>query len=186
MPDTDKGFGNTDLAAAPKAAELVAAPLDGNPTAPLGWAATGAAAFLDGSSVGPTGTADAAPGSHSLVVGSASDTVVIGVRVQPEVQFQATPMNIQPGGMATLEWQVLAGTFEGGAIDQGVGAVASSVGSIQVSPVDTTTYRFAGMTREGALQAEVTVSVGVTVPPPEIFADGFEDQTANAWSFVSP
>ncbi len=184
VPDTDKGFGNTDLGSAPKAAELVAAPPDGSPTAPLGWAATGAEAFLDGSPVSPTGTTDAAPGSHSLVAGTASDTEVVGARPQPQVLFQATPVNIQPGGTATLAWQVLSGTFEGGAIDRGVGAVTTSVGSIDVSPVDTTTYRFAGVTREGAVQADVTVSVGVTLPP-EIFSDGFEDQTTDAWSAVS-
>jgi len=189
-PDTDKGFGNIDLSSAPRVAELMAAPLDagpaGSPTAPLGWASTGAAAYLDGSSESPTGTTDGAPGGHSLVVGSASDTEVVGTRPQPQVLFQATPMNIQPGGTATLEWQVLTGTFEGGAIDRGVGAVATSIGSIAVSPIDTTTYRFVGITREGAVQAEVTVSVGVTAPPPQIFTDGFEDQTTNAWSAVFP
>jgi predicted outer membrane repeat protein len=186
LPDTDKGFGNTDLGSAPRAAELVAAPLDagpaGSPTAPLGWAATGASAFLDGSPVSPTGTTDGAPGSHSLVVGSASDSEVVGTRPQPTVVFTATPLNVQPGGTTTLAWQVLDGTFEGGAIDRGVGALAAAVGSVEVTPVDSATYRLVAVTREGAVEAEVDVTVGGNL----IFADGFEDQTTNAWSAVLP
>lgn len=184
VPDTDKGFGNTDLASAPKAAELIAAPRDGNPTTPLGWAATGAAAYLDGFPVAPTGTTHALPGSHALVVGSASDTEVIGTKIQPQLLFQANPPAIQGGQTALLEWQVVAGTFEGGAIDQGVGAVGAAIGSIQVSPVATTTYRFVGMTREGGLLREVTIWVGDL--PTQIFADDFESQTTDAWSAVVP
>jgi hypothetical protein len=192
LPDTDKGSGNTDLPEEPDAAELLAAPVDafaplagGGPLAPLAWATTGSNAFLDGSPVAATGTTDAAAGGHSLVAGDASDSAVVGTRPTPQLVFDVTPEVVQPGGTATLEWQIVSGTFVGGFIDRGIGFVASPVGSFEVTPVDTTTYRFAGVTREGAVAAEATVVVS-TLPPDFIFADDFESGDTGAWDSVTP
>jgi hypothetical protein len=185
LPDTDKGSGNVDLNHEPEVAELRAAPIDasaplagGGATAPLAWAGGGANVYLDGSAVAQTGVIDAAAGGHSLVVGSASDAQVIGSRPQPGLVFDAGSVHIPIGGSTTLDWQVLNGTFESGFIDRGVGPATSPVGSIQVSPDATTTYRFVGVTREGAVSGEVTVFVGETL----IFADDFESGSTAAWS----
>jgi len=189
LPDTDKGSGNDDLDDAPELATLMAAPdhawapLAGGPsTAPLAWAGTGGNATLDGSPVNPTGLVDANPGSHTLVVANASDAVVVASRLAPELQFSAESAHIPDGGSTTLNWQVATGVFEDGAIDHGVGAVASAVGSIQVSPAVTTTYRFSGVTQEGAITGEATVFVGEAL----IFADDFESGDVDAWSSVTP
>jgi len=186
LPDTDKGFGNTDLSDGPEVAELLAAPADaseplpaeGIPTAPLAWAGTGGTVYLDGSPVAPTGVTDVLAGGHTLVVAGASDAEVVGTRPQPELVFGASAIHIPVGGSTTLNWQVVTGSFEGGVIDRGVGSVTATVGSVQVTPAVTTTYRFAGVTREGAINGEVTVFVGETT----IFADGFESGNTNAWS----
>jgi hypothetical protein len=185
LPDTDKGSGNVDLSDEPEIAELLAAPTDasqplagGGLTAPLGWAGSGGNVYLDGSVVAPTGVIDAGPGGHTLVVGSASDPQAVGTRPQPELVFDAGAVHIPIGGSTTLDWQVLNGTFEAGLIDQGVGPAAAAVGSVQVSPGSTTTYRFVGVTRQGSVSAEVTVFVGETL----IFADDFESGSTVAWS----
>ena len=190
LPDTDKGSGNAALSDAPEIARLLAAPPDaseplageGIATAPLAWAATGATAFLDGTAVNPTGLTDVTAGEHNLVVGGASDAEVIGTRPVPQLTFYASPSTVQIGGSATLNWQVVGSTFEDGVIDQGVGPVASSVGSVQVSPDCTTVYHFAGVTRDGAVSGEVTVTVGDFA----IFTDGFENGSVGAWSSSTP
>ncbi len=189
LPDTDKGSGNTDLVDPPEVARLLAAPVDaseplpveGIPTAPLGWAGTGGNVYLDGSPVAPTGITDVPSGGHSLVVAGASNSEVVGTRPQPGLSFQAGAIHIPVGGSTTLDWQVVVGTFEGGVIDQGVGPVGSSVGSAQVPPADTTTYRFAGVTREGAIFGELTVFVGEST----IFADDLESGNTGAWSITA-
>lgn len=189
LPDTDKGSGNSDLSDPPEVASLLASPVDaweplagGPPTAPLGWAGTGGDPYLDGSQVASTGVTHVEPGSHSLIVAGASDSEVVGTRVEPELLFQADSAYIPDGGSTTLDWQVVQGTFEGGFIDRGVGEVSGSVGSVEVSPAGTTTYRFVGVTREGAISGEVTVFVGESL----IFVDDFEDGNPSAWSSVSP
>jgi len=190
LPDTDKGSGNVDLTSEPEVAELMAAPVDaweplttrGIPTAPLGWAGTGGTAYLDGTPVAQSGVVDVAPGGHSLVVEGASDSEVVGTRPQPVLVFGADPVYIPVGGSSTLNWQVLNGTFEGGFIDRRVGSVAASVGAIQVSPGATTTFRFVGVTRQGAVSGEVTVYVGEAT----VFADDFESASTNAWSATVP
>jgi hypothetical protein len=190
LPDTDKGSGNTDLADPPEVAKLLAAPVDASkplpveaiPTAPLAWAGTGGTVYLDGSQVAPTGITDTLAGSHSLVVAGASDAEVVGTRPQPELLFSADSIHIPVGGSTTLNWQVVVGSFEGGVIDRGVATVVSAVGSVQVTPVETTTYRFAGVTREGAVFGEATVFVGEST----IFVDDFESGTTSAWSSTLP
>jgi hypothetical protein len=116
------------------------------------------------------------------VVGGASDAEVIGTRPVPQLTFYASPSTVQIGGSATLNWQIVGSTFEDGVIDQGVGPVASSVGSVQVSPDCTTVYHFAGVTRDGAVSGEVTVTVGDFA----IFTDGFENGSVGAWSSSTP
>jgi predicted outer membrane repeat protein len=190
LPDTDKGSGNTDLGAAPEVAKLLAAPADawdasaveGVASAPLAWAGSGGDVYLDGSQVAPTGRVDALAGGHSLVVGDVSASEVIGTRPEPRLVFRAGSSYIPAGGSTTLEWQVIGGTFEGAFIDQGVGAVSSSVGSVQVAPAVTTTYRFSAVSREGGKVGEATIWVGED----QLFADGFESGNVFAWSTSVP
>lgn len=74
--------------------------------------------------------------------------------------FTAAPTVIQPGGSATLLWQVSGATSL--SISPGIGPVSG--GSVAVRPAATTTYTLTAANAAGSTQAKATVTVGS--PPP--------------------
>ncbi|HUA64130.1 MAG TPA: OmpA family protein [Verrucomicrobiae bacterium] len=76
------------------------------------------------------------------------------------VSFIATPAFIQPGQSTTLSW--IAQNVTSASINNGVGTVNATSGSVAVSPTTTTTYT---LTETGS-SGTVTQSVTVTVGPP--------------------
>ena len=89
--------------------------------------------------------------------------------------YTATPTTIFLGESATLGWDIVdADTVE---IDQGIGAVDSSSGSVMVTPAATTTYTLTATNGAGSVMPQVTVTVipgpviaSFTATPPAVFA----------------
>jgi hypothetical protein len=81
--------------------------------------------------------------------------------VAPVIQsFTASPAVIQPGGAATLAWQVTGAASL--SISPGIGAVGSA--SVAVQPAATTTYTLTAANAAGSVQAQATVTVQATPP----------------------
>jgi hypothetical protein len=76
--------------------------------------------------------------------------------------FTAVPPGIAAGESTTLRWQV--GNFDNLTINPGVGSVAGAtsngVGSVDVSPIETTTYDLLLENNGASIQSSVTVVVG--------------------------
>ncbi len=155
----------------------------------FGW--SGACAKLDGLTLAAaTGWETAGTGVHTLEVfdnptcqqpSIQDDTATITQGQVPTVSFTATPVMIDGGQESTLAWDISPGaSFLDGLVDHGVGDLSSALGSQQVSPATTTTYRLCGINREGGVTTEETVYVDEP-PPSLIFADGFESGDTSAW-----
>jgi hypothetical protein len=86
----------------------------------------------------------------------------------PTVSIGADPETIEIGGSSTLTWSSThADACE---IDQGIGPV-DLIGSINVSPAETTTYTITATGPGGITTASATVSVGYLPPAVSIGAD---------------
>lgn len=85
------------------------------------------------------------------------------------VAFYANPTDIQAGQSSTLTWRVLnADTVS---IDNGIGTVNPTNGTVTVSPPSTTTYRLTATNKSGSISSTATVSVRpLPGPPPITFA----------------
>lgn len=78
--------------------------------------------------------------------------------------FSATPSLIASGESTTLDWQITgADTAE---INNGVGVIDATSGSLLVSPNTTTTYILTATNDGGPVTSEITVGVDVPVLPP--------------------
>lgn len=80
----------------------------------------------------------------------------------PICSFTGGPLNIAPGGTASLRWTTdPTATLS---IDQGIGNVdgitSSGIGSISVSPTQNTTYTLTSTVGVDSMTAEVTITVG--------------------------
>ncbi len=101
--------------------------------------------------------------------------------------FIATPGNISAGGTAVLSWNTSSATSL--SINNGVGTVTGTTGSVNVSPAATTTYRLTAANAGGSSFKDVLVAVGAVEQPlvlNEFLADNGsglldEDGTKQDW-----
>lgn len=99
---------------------------------------TGVSALL---SNGPTGS----PAVNNLAVGP----------------FTASALSISPGGSSTLSWSAVNATSV--SIDNGIGSVSATGGSVIVNPTATTTYTLTAAGTLGGVPTTVSRSVSVVV-----------------------
>jgi len=100
--------------------------------------------------------------------GSTTATVSVQVQAGPStagnpqiIRYEASPLNIAPGGSSTLSWTTNGATTVS---ISGVGNVALN-GSTVVSPTQTTTYTLTASTADGR---SVTAPITITVAPANI------------------
>jgi hypothetical protein len=79
------------------------------------------------------------------------------------VSFVANPAAIAPGQSSTLSW--IAQNVTSASINNGVGTVNATSGSVSVSPTTTTTYTLTETGPSGTVTQNVTVTVGAAPPP---------------------
>jgi hypothetical protein len=101
------------------------------------------------------------PGSYLTI------TIIQDVE-PPTASITADPDSIFLGESATLSWDSTNADLV--TIDQGIGAV-DPIGSLTVSPEETTTYTITAANDGGQAQASVTITVTNPVPTVEISAD---------------
>lgn len=80
------------------------------------------------------------------------------------VEFVVEPSNIQQGGTAVLRWHVANASEI--SITPDIGVVQEKVGSRQVVPTQTTTYRLVARGRGGVAEGEVVLTVMPAPEPP--------------------
>jgi len=101
----------------------------------------------------------------------------------PTVTFSAEPSTVTLGESSTLAWATT--NADSVSIDQGIGGVALS-GSLEVSPMETTTYTIIATGSGGAASGSVTVTV-IPAPYVSISADPESIQIGGSstlsWSF---
>jgi hypothetical protein len=116
----------------------------------------------------PAGAATEEGSTVSLVVSLGP------VQQMPAVAFQAVPSAIEKGSSAVLTWETAYAKKV--YIDNGIGAMATS-GSVQVSPVHSTTYTLTAVGDHGTVSASATVQVSLSpAPQPEgSFGKLYED-----------
>jgi hypothetical protein len=91
----------------------------------------------------------------------------------PTIQaFAASPKNIQPGGSATLAWEVSGAT--GVSLSPGVGAISGT--NATVSPASSTTYTLTATNSDGQAEAQTTVNVS-----PYHYAMIYDSSLLPAW-----
>ncbi len=84
-------------------------------------------------------------------------TVTVDVDLPTINSFTANPGAINSGGSSTLSWNVE--NADGVSIDNGIGSVNKSGGSVSVSPGSTTTYTLTATSSAGSATAWATVNV---------------------------
>lgn len=163
---------------------LAAGEPGGQTTSYLVWGWAGGSATLDGLGVGTkTGWQEAGSGIHTLSVDGQDFMAEVSAGPIPGANLTASPSAIDFGGMSTLSWTTPGGaTFLDAALDQGLGSDLNATGSMMLSPIASTTYRYCAVTEEGGAVAEVTIFVGES----GIFSDGFESGDTSAWSASNP
>lgn len=138
----------------------------------LTWSATNATSVSIDNGIGSK------PTSGSMVVSPSSTTIytltalgpggtstaqaTVAVVPLPSVSFFADTPNIVPGGSSTLNWS--SSGADTVTIDQGIGPV-NAVGTLRVSPSQTTTFHLTATNAAGTTNASVTISVGAQIPP---------------------
>jgi phospholipase C len=136
-------------------------------TASLSWTSTNAATLSIDQGVGvvngPNGSLSVSPAATTIYTitatnGTATATATATVNAPLAVTLQANPANIAPGGHSTLTWAAQGAVSL--SIDQGVGAVTGSTGSVSVSPAQNTTYTITALDAQGnAATGSATVNV---------------------------
>jgi hypothetical protein len=102
----------------------------------------------------------------SMIRGGVTITSQPRVKPPPPVvnAFTVDRKSMPSGESAVLSWDVSGATYVG--IDQGIGGV-DTIGTVYVSPAETTEYRLAAMNETGSATASVTVKVmAVAYPRP--------------------
>ncbi len=108
-----------------------------------------------------------------FLLGTPGATIKIDIRLQetpeppPTATFEAAPMTITLGEASNLAWQ--AENAETVTIDNGIGDVELN-GTIEVIPVETTTYTLTATGPGGTATAQVTVTVNYLPPTVQIAA----------------
>jgi hypothetical protein len=138
----------------------------------LNWSTTNATSVSIDNGVGakPTsGSADVSPLSTTTYTltaigpgGTSTASAVVTVIPPPLVSFYADTTTINTGSSATLTWFVSSADTV--TIDQGIGGVAS-IGTVNVLPRQTTTYRLTAVNIAGTATSTVTINVSSPVPP---------------------
>lgn len=158
---------------APKVTSFTATPrtIAVGEQATLDWVTTDADAVIIEPAIGrldaPTGMFQVSPEtttSYKLtavrgeqISEPAEVTVVVASGNQPFIkQFTASPQTITVGEQVTLSWE--AQNADNVTIDNGVG-VQATMGSVTVSPTETTTYNLTATGPGGQANASVTVNV---------------------------
>jgi hypothetical protein len=85
----------------------------------------------------------------------------------PTCSLSGSPLTITLGDSSTLSWTT-TGTPDTATIDNGVGSVDPSGGSVSVSPTETTTYILTVTNGSGSSTCQVTITV--IIPPPPVSA----------------
>ena len=172
------------LAVPSKILDTVAAGEPGSSTESfLVYAWTGGSATVDGGSVtGGTGFQTAGIGIHTLDVAGTDFTDETLQGALPDGVVSTFPSAISGGENTTVSWSTPGGTFVDAGLDQGLGTEVAATGSVLITPVATTTYRFFAVTQEGGDVAETTVFVDEGF----VFIDGFESGDTTAWSSTNP
>ena len=95
--------------------------------------------------------------SSGLLRGVFENITITGAMSAPEiVRFEVTPSTINPGGTASLSWNVNGATTL--SIDNGIGSV-SNQGSVDVNPNQTTTYTLSASNLQGTVTQQVVLAV---------------------------
>lgn len=119
-----------------------------------------------------TGTfvADGTTQTISLVSNGFGNVHINGYQIRsafplPEIDtFTARPSLIASGETTTLDWQITGA--DSAEIDNGIGSIDATSGSLVVSPTTTTTYTLTATNGGGPITSELTVGVDVPVLPP--------------------
>ncbi|MEN8797124.1 MAG: lamin tail domain-containing protein [Akkermansiaceae bacterium] len=83
----------------------------------------------------------------------------------PSVEsFTASPSLIASGESTTLTWQITGA--DSAEINQGIGSIDATSGTLLVSPTTTTTYTLTATNGGGSVTSEITVGVDIPVLPP--------------------
>jgi hypothetical protein len=136
----------------------------------LSWNITGANSATIDNGVGAvsatSGSAQDAPTmttTYTLTASNPAGTVTRGVTVTvvqggPVIDsFTATPSTINEGESATLSWSI--SDADSATIDNDIGPVDPVSGSLEVSPLSTTTYTLTATNDNGSVTRKVTVNV---------------------------
>jgi phospholipase C len=136
-------------------------------SAALNWTSSNATTLtIDpgvGAVNGPSGSVSVSPAATTIYTitatnGAATATATATVNAPLAVTLTANPVNIAPGGHSTLTWASRGAASL--SIDQGVGAVTGSNGSVSVSPTQNTTYTITAVDAQGnATTGTATVNV---------------------------
>lgn len=94
--------------------------------------------------------------------GTSTAQATVAIVPLPSVLFFADVPNIVPGGSSTLNWSTSGADTV--TIDQGIG-LTTSIGTLRVSPTQTTTYHLTATNAAGSTNAFVTITVGQQIPP---------------------
>ena len=101
----------------------------------------------------------------------------------PEINFTANPLSIIPGDVSTLSWDVAHADLI--FFDNEIGYVAPQ-GSLEVQPLETTTYTLGAIGPGGNSTETITVTVTLMPPIVEIFAAPetiiFGESTTITWN----
>lgn len=164
-------------------------------TTTLLWDVSGADSIEIDQAVGavanPAGSADVTPLETITYIltavngnGSTSREVTITVIPDPVVtSFTASPTLIYGGETVTLAWEV--DNFTTIEIDQGVGLVTGSSGSVEVNPAETTTYTLTATNANGTTEATTSVTVLPVPPPRELLLHWGFDEAAGTTAIDS-
>jgi phospholipase C len=136
-------------------------------TASLSWTSTNAITLSIDQGVGvvngPSGSLSVSPAATTIYTitatnGTATATATATVNAPLAVTLKANPENIAPGSSATLAWAAQGAASL--SIDQGVGPVTGSTGSVSVTPAQNTTYTITALDSQGnAATGSATVNV---------------------------
>ena len=133
-----------------------------------------------------TGTNNNGSTSNINTVTMNSDkTVTVTFNELPPVieGFTASPNTITGGESTTLSWNITGA--DGANINNGIGSVDASGGSISVSPDTTTIYTLTVTNSGGSVSASLSVTVEEYVPPQSPIADAGPNQVADEGTTVT-
>ncbi|MBN1830670.1 MAG: hypothetical protein JW896_01005, partial [Deltaproteobacteria bacterium] len=121
--------------------------------------------------------------TNTVTMNSDKTVMVTFIEILPIIEmFTASPSTITRGESTTLSWDI-SGTSSAN-IDNGIGSVDASGGSISVSLDTSTIFTLTATNSGGRVSASLSVTVE-EVPPQSPIADAGPDQVANEGSTVT-